>query len=254
MPEQPLFRPFDEAGDVRIYERNLPHLRQPGATYFVTFRQGDSVPAEVLEQWQDDRQRWWKAHGIDPRWQRADPDRFHAAYAKISESVRRAFERDQARKLHEELDHGHGSCILRHAPPQQVLCDAMKFFHGVRLWMGDFVIMPNHVHALILPADGWELEDLLGSIKKWSSRRIGQWLDGQPAETRPVGPHHNKPRFWQQEAYDRIVRDIEELTAYRRYIARNPEVAQLRPGEYTYHAAPWLDAFAQRPSSPRPPS
>ena len=249
MCEPPVFRPFNEAGEVRVYIRNLPHWRQPGVTYFVTFRQDDSIPATVLAQWRDERQRWYRAHGLDPRWQRSDPGRFDAAYAQISPEVRRAFEREQARQLHHELDHGYGSCLLRHAEPRKMLADALRFFDADRLWLGDFVIMPNHIHALILPLGGWELEDVFGSIKKWSSRQIGRWAQQQqPEAEQPVTRPDSKPRVWQQESYDRIVRDAEELAAFRRYIARNAAEANLQPEEYLYCAAAWLDAFAPRPA------
>ncbi len=149
--------------------------------------------------------------------------------------------------LHEELDRCHGSCVLRNPEPQQIVTESLSFFHGQRLWLGDSVIMPNHVHAIVQPWDGWELEDLLGSIKKWTARLIGVWLAEEPAEvgseTQPTRAH-NRPRFWQQESYDRIIRDQEELIAFRRYIARNPEVAGLRPGEFVYTRAEWLDAYA----------
>jgi type I restriction enzyme R subunit len=250
MAEPPVFRPFDEAGAVRVYVRNLPHWRQPGATYFVTFRQDDSIPANVLAQWRDERQRWYRAHGLDLRWQRSDPRRFDAAYAQISADVRHAFEREQARQLHRELDRGHGSCVLRHVESRTILADALAFFDADRLWLGDFVIMPNHVHALVVLLGGWELEDVLGSIKKWSSRRIGAWVLGQPEAVQPVARRGSKPRLWQQESYDRIVRDAEELAAFRRYIARNAAEADISPEEHLYRAAAWLDHFAPRPSAP----
>jgi type I restriction enzyme R subunit len=102
------------------------------------------------------------------------------------------------------------------------------------------------VHAIVQPWDGWELEELLGSIKKWTSRLIGMWLAGQPgevgSETQPT--KHNRARFWQQESYDRIIRDEEEVIAFRRYTARNPDVASLRPSEFVYTRAQWLDTFA----------
>src|SRR5437870_5670288 len=158
MDHQPIFHPFDADGPLRVYVRNLPHWRQPGATYFVTFRQDDSIPAQVLAEWLDKRQRWYRAHGLDPQWQNSEPERFAAAYARISDGVRRAFERAQARLLHEELDCCHGSCVLRHVEPQKCLSDSLGFFGGQRLWVGDFVVMPNHVHALLVPFDGWDLE------------------------------------------------------------------------------------------------
>ena len=101
---QPTFRPFDPDGPLRVYVRHLPHWRQPGATYFVTFRQDDSIPGKVLAEWADVKARWYRAHGLAPEWQKTNPDRFAAAYRKIQEGVRRAFEREQARMLHEELD------------------------------------------------------------------------------------------------------------------------------------------------------
>jgi len=244
----PMFRPFDPEGEVRVYVRNLPHWRQPGATYFVTFWQDDSIPAPVLAEWLDTRDRWYRAHAINPQWRRCNQERLEAAYAAIPEGVRRAFERRQAKMLHEQLDRCHGSCVLGHEGPRQSVVDSLMFFHGQRLWMGDFVVMPNHVHAIVLPFGGWELEDLLGSVKKWTSREIGQWLRNQPAARQPAGPSHNKPRFWQHESYDRIIRDVEELLIFRAYIARNAIDAHLRVEQYTYYAAPWLDAFAERPS------
>ncbi len=242
----PVFRPFDPDAGVRVYVRNLPHWRQPGATYFVTFRQDDSIPAPVLAEWLDKRARWYRAHKLDPRLKDTAPDRFADAYHRIPHGVRRAFEREQARMLHEELDRGHGSCVLRNAEPRKHVRESLGFFHGQRLWTGDWVVMPNHVHALVIPWDGSELEDLLASIKKWTSRLIGRWLGHQPTARQPAGPLHKKERFWQHESYDRIVRDAEELTAYRRYIARNAEAAGLPAGQYDYYAAPWLDAFALR--------
>jgi len=152
--------------------------------------------------------------------------------------------------MHEELDHAHGSCVLRHAKARAVLADAFVFFDAKRLWLGDLVIMPNHCHALVLPLGGWELEDLLGSIKKWSSRRIGGWLGEQAAAMRPKQRLDRTPRFWQEESYDRIVRDTEELAAFRSYIAGNASGADLPPEAYAYHAAEWLDAVAPRPKAP----
>src|SRR5436190_1623520 len=133
MPPELVFRPFNPDGDLRIYVRNLPHWRQRGATYFVTFRLDDSIPAGVLAAWLENRQRWYHAHGLDPRWQDSDPQRFETAYRQIGAGVRREFEREQARMLHEELDRCHGSCVLRHDDPRKWLYDSLMFFHNQRL-------------------------------------------------------------------------------------------------------------------------
>ena len=242
----PVFHPFDPEGQLRVYVRSLPHWRQPGATYFVTFRQDDSIPAAVLAEWVDTANRWYRAHALDPGWQRTDPQRFAAAYSKIAPRVRRAFEHQQARMLHQELDCCHGSCVLRHPAPRQQVADSMRFFHGQRLWMGDFTVMPNHVHAIMTPFEGWELEDLLGSIKKWTSRHINQWLGQLPAAELRCTASRDKGGLWQLESYDRIVRDDEELAIFRGYIADNAAKAKLCAGEYAHYVAEWLDAFAPR--------
>jgi hypothetical protein len=59
--------------------RHLPHWRQTGTTYFVTFRQDDSIPASILAEWADVRARWYRAHELDPGWLKSAPDRFAAA-------------------------------------------------------------------------------------------------------------------------------------------------------------------------------
>ena len=248
LPSTPIFRPFNPNGDIKIYIRNLPHWRQPGATYFVTFRKADSIPKSVLAEWLDIRQRWYRAHNLEPAQREADPDSFAAGYLRIPKSIRRAFEKQQAKMLHEELDRCHGSCVLRVHDVQTEVAQALKHFHGERLWLGDYVLMPNHVHLIIQPFDGWELEDLLGSVKKWTSRKIGQRLDPLKsnlthAETETEA---SRPRFWQYESYDRIIRDAEELAAFRRYIVRNPEAVDVKASESLYFAADWLDPFASK--------
>ncbi len=73
---RPHFRPFNPRGPLRNYVRNLPHWRQPGATYFVTFRLIDSIPSRVLAIWHEERNHWLRVRGIRPEWETSDPRRF----------------------------------------------------------------------------------------------------------------------------------------------------------------------------------
>jgi len=52
------FRPFDPNKSLRVYTRNLPHWRQPGATYFVTFRLIDSIPYDVWQEMRGEAMAW----------------------------------------------------------------------------------------------------------------------------------------------------------------------------------------------------
>jgi len=74
--------------------------------------------------------------------------------------------------------------------------------------------MPNHCHLVIRPFEGHDLEDLIGAMKGVSARHIH-------AATGASG------ELWQQEFFDRIVRDGEHLWRIIQYIGRNPQLARL---------------------------
>ena len=237
------FRPYHSQGDLGTYRRNLPHWQQKGATYFVTFRQADSIPKAVLAQWQDTKERWFSANGIPLAWERSAPDQFTEACRALPYEQRREFERRQARMLHDELDRCRGSCLLRQSGLREIVANSLHYFDSTRLWLGDFVIMPNHAHALLQPFRGWKLEKLLGSIKQRSSRRIREILRERDDNDARIAALLQLDRFWQPESFDRIVRDGNELNACRRYIALNPRKAHLSDKEFTYYKAQWLGPF-----------
>lgn len=241
IPERPTFRgvKVEELWPVPGYRRNLPHLHVEGATYFVTFRLADSIPEALAEQWQEEREFWLRAHGVDPAWAELDPKRWNDAYLAISAGERRAFEREQQRQFLVELDKCHGSCVLKEA--HGIVAQALEFFDGERLWVGDYVVMPNHVHVLAQPFPVVQLEDWLYSVKRFSSAEICRKLPPGAPETTRAG------HLWQTESFDRIVRGVEELARTRRYIAGNP--AKLRPGTFVLKQAGWLDEFAARDGS-----
>src|SRR5437762_24203 len=56
------FRAFNPYGEVRIARRRLPHWRQPGVSYLVTFRLADSSPQALLRQWRNERGIWLRLH------------------------------------------------------------------------------------------------------------------------------------------------------------------------------------------------
>lgn len=226
---KPVFQPFNPHEAVIIYRRSLPHWRQEGATYFVTFRLADSIPRSRLAAWEEERRLWLKARNID-----YDPasDTWREAYVKLPLRDRRQFEKGNARRLQEYLDQGHGSCLLKRSAYPEIIRDALLYFHGNRCWTGDFVVLPNHVHALIAPFPSHTLEKILQSIKRHSARRINQ-------------EHGVEKRFWKRDTYDHITRDRKELRAFRSYIQNNPAKAGLGPAGALYYRAAWLDEFTE---------
>ena len=87
--------------------------------------------------------------------------------------------------------------------------------------MGDFVVMPNHVHLLA----SFPTEDAMKS-------QCDSWLHFTAFQiNKRLG---RKGKFWQQEPFDHLVRSVEQYEYLRRYIVENPIKAKLSPGEYYY--------------------
>ena len=168
------FRGFDSLETVRIYKRHMPHWRQDGCTYFVTFRLADSIPRKVLEVWAHERAVWFAAWGIHDE---SSSQEYQNAYARIPESVRTKFERDQLMKPLMELDQCHGSCIFRKPEHAACLAGALRFYNGKKLQCGDFVVMPNHVHWDVMPLPGFELQKILQQVKSYVSTQLGRWIE-----------------------------------------------------------------------------
>ena len=208
-----MFDLFDPQGEVRIQKgSSLPHWYQPGVSYFVTFRTEDSLPVEVCIRWEDQRARWLAQHGIedhDPMWR--------SRVALLSETLRRQFHESFSRQYLEALDKGLGACVLRRSDLQDIVATTLLHFDGERYRLGDFVIMPNHVHLMVCLLGQTEVEAQCTSWKRYSSRLINACLG-------------TKGRFWQEESFDHLIRSPDQFNAIQRYIGANPD--PLQAGEY----------------------
>lgn len=203
------FQPFDPDAVSRIYHRNLPHWRQPGATYFVTIRLADSIPLAEWDQLQAMAESWRRELGLT---ETGKP----GAHQQEEYST---FQRRYEGRVEKMLDHCHGACWLRDPVHRADVIEALLHFDGLRYQLKVAVIMPNHVHFLIRPEPGFELETLLGEMKSYSARQIHQRL-GRTGS------------FWMPESYDRIVRSEEHFAEVAQYILANPAKAKLREGEF----------------------
>jgi REP element-mobilizing transposase RayT len=88
-----------------------------------------------------------------------------------------------------------------------------------------FAVMPNHVHLLITPAVplGKWLAPLKGFTGNQANRMLGR----------------SGMRFWQEESFDRLVRNSKEFERIRAYIEGNPVHAALasRPEDWPWSSA-----------------
>jgi hypothetical protein len=123
-------------------------------------------------------------------------------------------------RIKEWLDAGMGACHMRRPDVRAEVEGCLLQFDGNRYDIDAFVLMPNHVHAVIKPTPGSDLSTVLQGIKGVSANRCNKLLV-------------HKSTFWTDESYDHIVRDAKEVRAFRNYIAQNPDKAGLQPEEYS---------------------
>jgi type I restriction enzyme R subunit len=211
-----MFELFDPSAEVRITEGNLPHWFQPGVTYFITFRTDDSMPKEVADLWYRLRDEWLLRHKIDP----ALPD-WTKQLRALPLAQQSEFHATFSREYLECLDKGHGECVLRRPELARIVAGSLRHFDQERYHLGDFVLMPNHVHLLVCLLGATELEAQCCSWKKFTGGKINNALG-------------REGRFWQEESFDHLVRTSEQFEYLRGYIARNPRMAGLREGEYLH--------------------
>ena len=193
----------------------LPHVKCEGASYFVTFRLADALPKAVLLGFEREKAEAVRA--------------FHAAKARgeATADSEQEIARDLRRKIERYLDTGSGACHLRRPEIADLVAAALRHFHENRYVLDDWVVMPNHVHAVVWPMPNHLLGDILKSWKQFTSRRAKQIL-GLGAEP-----------FWQPESYDHWVRDDGEKSRIRRYVQRNPVTAKLcaEPEDWRWSSA-----------------
>ena len=212
----PWFQPLDLNRMVRVYRRHLPHWRQEGGVYFVTFRLADALPPDVIRE----------LHCL-----REEIQRRRAAANDGTEEQGRWQELTTRLLLRSEdaLDQCHGACPFRDPAIRADLCDALRFHHPEQCRMLCFTVMPNHVHAVMQPLPDLELERVLKSIKGHSSRLLNQRL-------RRTGTN------WGEESYDTLIRDAEHLLRVLRYVVANGAKAGLREQDYEVWICPQWEA------------
>ena len=98
-----------------------------------------------------------------------------------------------------------------------------------------FVVMPDHLHWLLVLRQGASLSSVMRAVKGRSSRLIGDYRRDAPA----TSPH--KP-LWQEGFHDHALRKDEDLQAAARYVVANPLRAGVvsRIGDYPLWDAKWL--------------
>jgi REP element-mobilizing transposase RayT len=201
------FQPMDPNTEVQIRRgTSLPHWTQKDATYAVTFRLADALPAKVSADWQFER--------------RDTAERARRQNRELTGAEQRRLAELFSERVESYLDAGHGKSWLRDERIAKVVADALLHFHGERYELSAWCVMPNHVHVVVRPMHGHMLSDILHTWKSFTAQQANRLL-------------HRKGEFWQPESYDHLIRDQHDFRNQIRYVISNPAKGGL-------HAWPWV--------------
>ncbi|EIP97156.1 isochorismate synthase family protein [Opitutaceae bacterium TAV1] len=191
---------------VEIRDRGyLPHWTCEGAIYAVNFRLADSLPKHVLAGWMTER---------DDIVRRAE-----AAGRPLSRTEQGRLDELYSERVEAFLDSGEGECWLARNEIAALVRDAILHFHGERYELLAWCIMPNHVHVILHPFNGYSLKSIVHSWKSWTAHQANRCLE-------------RTGEFWQEEYYDHLVRDEADYEHALEYLLANPERAGLRDWQW----------------------
>ena len=168
----------------------LPYLDQPEIIQCITFRLADSVPADVIAAWKSELALKGREATSDPR------------CAELRGRIERY------------AGQGHGACWLREERIAGQVEDALLHYDGVRYRLLSWVIMPNHVHAMIETTPGFPLEAVVHSWKSFTAKQVNKILG-------------RSGQVWEEDYFDRYIRDENHLSTVVDYIEQNPVKAGL---------------------------
>jgi REP element-mobilizing transposase RayT len=168
----------------------LPHFDSENEIQSLNFRLYDAVPMCLIEEWR--RQLGWSRN--------------------LKQSDPRAVALRQRIETYEDV--GYGQCFLHDSRIAKLTEDALQYFDGVRYRLLAWCVMPNHVHSLIEMVKGFSLGGILHSWKSYTAKKANRILG-------------RNGQFWDEDYYDRYIRDDDHLRIATEYIEQNPVKARL---------------------------
>jgi len=179
---------------------NLPHWTAEGAIYHVRYRLADALPVEARKKLMDEReqlQRKIKNPGYN-----------------LTPFEKRRLTLLHSEKIDKFLDVGYGECWLARHNIAEIVIENLNHFTNIRYELFAWCVMPNHIHVIFQPLADFKLPDIVHSWKSYTSKKANRLLG-------------MKGKFWQQEYFDRVLRDSDELEYCMDYVYLNPEKAGL---------------------------
>ena len=208
----------------------LPHCDKPGLVQFITFRLWDSMPASRRGEWEHLLAINLRSDAPRTNSPGDAPPVIAQSIAPHESEARAQAAREQRRKLEEYLDRNHGECFLRDPHIAALMENTLRFHLGQRFELLAWVVMPNHVHALLKVGDSTPLSKIIQNWKSISAVAANKTL-GRSGD------------FWQEDYWDTFMRDEEQTRKAIHYIENNPVKAKLcrAPEEWPFSSARFRD-------------
>lgn len=113
------------------------------------------------------------------------------------------------------------SVVILEPDERTVVAKAVEHFNGQRYELIAYTIMDDHVHVLMTTVNEQPLEKTVHSWKSYTGHVLQRL-------------RHSTGNIWQQEYYDRIIPDSDELTRQLQYITTNPAKRWPEISEYSW--------------------
>ncbi len=194
------------------YYRNLPHFQHIGAAFFVTFRLFDSLPKELVMHLKAEKEL------------AVQKEKTKKLPKEEEENHMAAINKQYLMEINDALDTAQsGSLALKRPEVAEIVVDKLCQYDNQYYYLVAYSIMANHVHILIdlsaqIPSDGSDfieenyvqLSKVMQLIKGSSSIKINKLLNQQGTS------------FWQEENFDRYIRNDKHRQSVINYILNNP--------------------------------
>ncbi|MCU0468704.1 MAG: transposase [Arcicella sp.] len=189
-----------------FHERHLPHIQPLGGLFFVTYVLKGSIPKNVITQWQIERE--------------IKKSIILKESVDIKNDLEKLGKLEFARQDKFLDTYTGGNHHLKNDSLAQIVVNTLHYWDNKRLELYAYTIMSNHVHVVFRLFDKHEtikpyyLQQIMHSIKLFSARECNRILGLSGA-------------FWEEESYDRLVRNKDELKRILVYVLNNPVKAGL---------------------------
>lgn len=181
------------------YKGKLPHRDKIGLLQFITFRQANSLPQNVLTE-----------IGLE-----------------LEHMVEQKKKVEKRKRYEYWADQGLGSCALAHREMAMETQATLLHHDPGKYDLIAWSIMPNHVHTLI------KTKIKLGKIvQSWKSY-TGRWAIKNNAKFN-LGIEIDSHQFWMADYWDRYIRNKDHFNNTIRYILNNPAKANLPKDHIAY--------------------